>query len=90
MRPFEPEQAAEPTAEEDSGDRLRKALDRNRSCWPLSPACRVQAYRFVRADGTEALTFVSERAIACSVPLQRGRRNPSLLLEGFSPEARGV
>jgi PAS domain S-box-containing protein len=91
MRPFEPEQAAQPTAEEDSGDRLREALDRNRELLAIVASLPGAAYRFVRcADGTEALTFVSERAIAVlGSPAEELRRNPSLLLEGFSPEARG-
>ena len=91
MRPFEPEQAAQPTAEEDPGDRLREALDRNRELLAIVASLPGAAYRFVRcADGTEALTFVSERAIAVlGSPAEELRRNPSLLLEGFSPEARG-
>jgi len=90
MRPFEPEQAAQPTAEEDPGDRLREALDRNRELLAIIASLPGAAYRLVRrADGTEALTFISERAMAVlGTPAEELRRNPRLLLEGFSAEAR--
>jgi PAS domain S-box-containing protein len=90
MRPFGPEQAAQPKAEEISGDRLREALDRNRELLAIVASLPGAAYRLVRrADGTEALTFISERAIAVlGIPAEELRRNPGLLLEGFSAEVR--
>src|SRR5215468_7510042 len=65
MRSFEPEQAAQPTAEESSTDRLREALDRNRELLAIIGSLPGAAYRYVRrADGTDALPFISERAVA--------------------------
>jgi PAS domain S-box-containing protein len=90
MRPLEPEQASQPTAEDGTGDRLREALDRNRELLAIIGALPGAAYRYVRrADGTEALPFVSERALAVlGIAANDLRRNPRLLLEGFSEDAR--
>ncbi len=90
MRPLEPVQAAQPTADENSDDRLREALDRNRELLAIIGSLPGAAYRYVRrADGTEALTFISERAVTVlGTSAEELRRNPSLLLEGFSAEAR--
>jgi PAS domain S-box-containing protein len=90
MRPLGPEQAAQPTAEENSADRLREALERSRELLAIIGSLPGAAYRYVRrADGSEALPFVSERAIAVlGTPAEELRRDPRLLLEGFSPEAR--
>ncbi len=90
MRPFEPEHMAQPRAEDDSDDRLRAALDRNRELLAIIGSLPGAAYRYVRrADGTEALTFVSERAITVlGFSAEELRRDPRLLLEGFSAEAR--
>ena len=90
MRPFEPEQASPPTADSSSDERLREALDRNRELLAIIAALPGAAYRYVRrADGTDALVFVSERATTVlGIPTEELRRNPRLLMEGFSPEAR--
>jgi PAS domain S-box-containing protein len=90
MRPLEPEQASQPKAEDGTGDRLREALDRNRELLAIIGALPGAAYRYVRrADGTDALPFVSERALAVlGIPAEDLRRNPRLLLEGFSEDAR--
>jgi len=90
MRPFEPEQAAQPTAEQEPGDRLREALDRNRERLAIIASLPGAAYRYVRrADGTEVLSFISERSLAVlGIPAEELRRNPELLLDGFSADAR--
>ena len=91
MRPFEPEQAAaQPTAAEDTGDRLREALERNRELLAIIGSLPGAAYRYVcRAGGADALTFVSDRAQAVlGIPADELRRDPRLLLQGFSAEAR--
>jgi len=90
MRPFEPEQAAQPTAEESPDDRLREALERNRELLAIIGSLPGAAYRYVRrADGTDALPFISERALAVlGVPAEELRRNPQRLLEGVSADAR--
>ena len=91
MRPFEPEQAAHATAELEPGDRLGEALDRNGELLAIIASLPGAAYRHVRrADGTEVLSFISERAMAVlGIPAEELRRNPKLLLNGFSAEARG-
>src|SRR5215813_7851201 len=62
MRPFEPEQASPLTADSDSDERLREALDRNRELLAIIGTLPGAAYRYVRhADGTDVLAFVSER-----------------------------
>jgi PAS domain S-box-containing protein len=88
MRPFEAEPAVQPTAEE--SDHLREALERNRELLAIIGSLPGAAYRYVRrADGTDALTFVSERALAVlGTPAEELRRDPRLLLQGFSAEAR--
>jgi hypothetical protein len=85
MRPLEPVQAAQPTTEENSDDRLREALDRNRELLAIIGSLPGAAYRYVRrADGSEALTFISERAnTVLGASAEELRRNPGLLLEGF-------
>jgi PAS domain S-box-containing protein len=90
MRSLEPEQASQSTAEDGTGDRLREALDRNRELLAIIGALPGAAYRYVRrADGSEALPFVSERALAVlGIPADDLRRNPRLLLEGFSEGVR--
>src|SRR5262245_25142184 len=90
MRPFEPEQAAQPTVSDRSADPLREALERNRELLAIVGSLPGAAYRYVRrADGTDALPFISERAMAVlGVSAGELRRNPKLLLEGFSVEAR--
>jgi PAS domain S-box-containing protein len=90
MRPFEPEQAAQLTVSDRSADPLREALDRNRELLAIVGSLPGAAYRYVRrADGTDALPFISERAMAVlGVSADELRHNPKLLLDGFSAEAR--
>jgi PAS domain S-box-containing protein len=90
MRPLEPEQASQPKAEDGTGDRLREALDRNRELLAIIASLPGAAYRLVRrADGSDTLTFISERAITVlGIPAEELRRDPRLLLDGFSAEAR--
>ncbi|MGH6961986.1 MAG: PAS domain-containing protein, partial [Dongiaceae bacterium] len=90
MRPFESEQAAQPTAEQEPGDRLREALDRNRELLAIVASLPGAAYRCLRrADGTAVLPFISERSLAVlGIPAEELRRNPKLLLDGFSTDAR--
>src|SRR5215470_5844928 len=89
MRPFEPEQASPPIAD-DSDARLREALDRNRELLAIIGALPGAAYRYVRrADGSDALQFISDRVTAVlGIPADELRRNPRLLLDGFSAEVR--
>src|SRR5262249_30466354 len=52
MRPFESGPAAQSTAAEDTGDRLREALERNRELLAIIGSLPGAAYRYVRrADG---------------------------------------
>ena len=90
LRPSEPEQTAQPTIEAESDDRLHDALDRNRELLAIVASLPGAAYRYLRrADGTEALPFVSERAtVVLGIAPGELQQNPKLLLAGFAPEAR--